>query len=563
MERDPEEIPEGVNRKREFILNLLTEKFDNAEINSEKVQFLFHAYDLVFFKGQILKRLKSLSKDSTFTPRIDPKLTFESKKRNSGYGSLSGFYYEKNLKNDVYIYKKKYFIDISPDILKTVETGKGIPKAGGIGCTNKFECFMLIMEHEIIHLLFSLWEFDDASLQKRNYKVYGPHGQLFECMLNTYFGHTEYSHNLSLNGIEFPNYISQTEEPIKEGFSYWENSCYMDSVLTLLLENQCSFWRTTIFNWGETNNESANPELAEMMKEELRKDYSKLEKGEPVECKKFRKLLSVHDPLIKKDGRWVMYETSAFYANLAELYPNLKIDVPIRMIRPSLAQPIESIRYKSEYLFTVEEYINPDFSLDDDYKEILWDECKSPVLVFTNQRTRKIKTFDIESEDKKRVLKPRILGKYKLVGVVTLEGHIGEKGGGVHYISYFVARDGNWYSYNDMNSKIKIVGDGYVDDLPRSGIWQEKNNKMPSLYFYALDEYGIDKRKTKHLTFEKVKRKDGGFVFRLVIDGKEIADEITAFAEKLDAAMTIENSILFLRLDGSNAMKMEDFLLDL
>jgi len=558
MESVPEE-PKDVKGKRDVILALFLDNFGATinEITSEMVKFLFHAYDLVFFKGQILTRLKNID--------ADPKFAFEANRRNSGYGSLSGFYYEKTLKSDkkTYRYKKKYFIDISPDILKGGDAGElHIPKAAGLGCNSVIECFMLIMEHEIIHLLFSLWEFDAPKLQKENYKVYGPHGQLFECMLNTYFGHVEYSHNLSLKGIGGDtSYISKPKYGLKLGFSYWENSCYMDSVLTLLLENQCRYWRSTIF--GFKGGESENPDLAEMLKLELYKDYKNLKEGSTVECKRFRKLMAIHDPLIKEEGSWVRYETAAFYASLAELFPKLKIDVPIRMIRPKLDHNTENLRYKSVYLFTVEEYINPDFSKTEDYKEIMWKELKSPIIVFSNQGTRRIKYFDRLDDDKKQILKPRILGKYKLVGVVTLKGKISEKGGGEHYISYFVAKDGNWYSYDDLSPKIKMVGDGYVDDLPRDGIWQEKNNKMPSLYFYALDEYGIDRRRTNDLAFEKVKRPDGGYVFEIVFDEPETGEKIAKFADELNGVITLGDRKIFLRLGNStDANIMEDFLLN-
>jgi len=416
------------------------------------------------------------------------------------------------------------------------------------------------MEHEIIHLLFSLWGYDDIELQKKDYALYGPHGRLFNCMLNTYFGHTEYSHNLSFKGLDSDNYISKYEEPVKYGFSYWENSCYMDSVLTLLLENQCNFWRRTIFDWNE-HKPSANPELAETLKDELNRDYSKLG-DKTLECKNFRKLLAVHDPLMKEGSTWVMYEVSAFYANLAELYPDLKIDIPYRMVRPSLSA-VESMRYKSEYLFSVEEYINPD-RRGEDYKEILWNECKSPILVFTNQGTRRIKNFDRREGDKKRVLKPRILGKYKLVGVVTLKGEVTESGGGGHYVSYFVAKDGKWYSYDDLSPKIRLVGDGYVDDLPRPGIWQEKNNRMPALYFYALDEHGIDKRKTENLTFERMNREDKGTIFKITVENPDVDEQIVNFADDLEGAMTVNGKTLFLRLSSiEKGDKMEEFLISL
>jgi len=547
-----EDIPE----KRAEVLKLIKKYFKDDLITPKKVELLFHAYDLVFFEGKILERLNTLAK----TGNVFPQIEFTAQHRNSGYGSLSGFYYNKTLVDDKYIYTKVFFIDVSPDILKDVDKSNPIPKAAGFGCDNKIECFMLIMEHEIIHMLFALWEFD--VLQKEDKELYGSHGKLFNCMLNTYFGHTEYSHNLSLKGIPFPNYISKPIESLKYGFQYWENSCYMDSVLTTLLENQCGFWRDNIFSWNQ-DLPSKNPELANLMKNELQKDFLKLEE-KPVKCVNFRNLLAIHDPAIQRKKSWLMYEVAAFYANLAELYPNLKIDVPVRMIRPGLDSPIESVRYKSEYLFLLDDYINPEIKDNEDYKKILWKECQSPVLVFSNQGTRRIKNFDKADKEKKRILKPRILGKYKFVGVTVLQGKINKEGGGSHYVSYFLAQDNKWYSYDDMSPKIKMVGDGYVDDLPRDGVWREQNNRMPTLYFYALDEYGIDRRRTEKLAFEKANRPDGGVMFKIVAEQDKVKKQIAIFVEENEGTLTLQNTYLFARMKSiSLGDNFEDFLMAL
>lgn len=86
---------------------------------------------------------------------------------------------------------------------------------------------------------------------------------------------------------------------------------------------------------------------------------------------------------------------------------------------------------------------------------------------------------------------------------------------------------------------------------------------MPSLYFYALDEYGIDRRRTNDLAFEKVKRPDGGYVFEIVFDEQETGEKIAKFADELNGVITLGDRKIFLRLGNStDANIMEDFLLN-
>lgn len=521
------------------------------------VERLFQLYDDEFFNGQITDRVVELAKarkmPKAYTPKVipkaytvNPKIQFLATPRTSGYGSLSGFYFEPtfNKQTERYDYQKVFFLDICPNLLETifrVSKGKGLPFAAGIGCDEQLKCFMLVMEHEIIHLLMSLWNFGSPEQLQENFLLYGPHGRLFNCMLETYFGHTQRNHNLSLEGVYVPSFALDSETPkeVGAGFNNWSASCYLDSVLTIMLETQSNFWRHTIFDWKPENNQSINPDLAKQVQTALLEDYEALHKPETetVECVNLRELLAVQDPLMKRSsGGWKMYEPGSTYATFVQLFPNLAIDAPVRMIRPEIEE-VESIKYKTNAAFTFSDFmIGPTPEDDEDYQEILWDEIQSPALIFTHQGAPPIKIFDsLEDEDKLEYEKVRAFGpkiindRYKLTGVVVLHGRITKTGGGGHYTCYFLAKDGQWYHYNDLGPSFELIGK--VEDLPRKGIWEQSSQLLPTMYFYVLDkgrkglEGGpgvqtvskVEEKKevfrNKDFDYVRVDRPDGGVIF--------------------------------------------------
>jgi hypothetical protein len=61
-----------------------------------------------------------------------------------------------------------------------------VEKANGINCHNHTECFQLVMEHEMIHLLIQLLEIP----------VRMSHGPEFRRLASKLFGHTDFHHTL-------------------------------------------------------------------------------------------------------------------------------------------------------------------------------------------------------------------------------------------------------------------------------------------------------------------------------------------------------------------------------
>lgn len=565
-------------------------------VTNRDVATLFALYDEEFFNGQIAEKVVELSTTPHKYYSTDPEIQFLATRRTSGYGSLSGYYFDRTFDRVTkkYKYQRYFFVDICPNLLDAIfETtqGKGLSEAAGIGCFERFRCFMLVMEHEIVHLLMSLWNYDSTKRQKENSRLFGPHGLLFNCMLETYFGHTQRSHDLALEGVYVPSYdpprlgfASKDETEVTGvGFSNWSASCYLDSVIMIMLETQTDFWRRSIFNWSVETDElyrfkSKNPGLAEEIKNVLEEDYKAVheENSEPLECENLRELLSIQDPLMKSEaGSWKMYESGSTYATFAQLFPSLLIDVPVRKIRPSIKQE-DSLIYETDAAFTYSDFmIGPTPEAGDDYKKIIWEECQSPILVFTHQAAPQIKVFDSLEDEKQleypklRAFGPRIINnRYKLVGVVVLHGRISKGGGGGHYTCYFLGKDGMWYHYNDTGPTFTFIGD--VENLPRDGVWQQSRSELPTMYFYSL----IQKQKpdlkkeprlptpTKAIKFQpekkegvrgtyvdyvRVDRPDHGVIFIVVFKNPERKMEIIKGIR--DALETTDSSVTETKMD--------------
>lgn len=582
-------------------------------LNSNVITFtlvadIFHLYDNEFFNGQIAKRVAYLGQRKYLEYSTSPYIEFRATKRTSGYGSLSGYYFQKiyDKKKDDYDYKRVFFFDICPNLLDTVfrtTKGKGLPGVAGIGCDDRLRCFMLTVEHEIIHLLMSLWGYDSPGKIKENYSLYGPHGRLFNCMLSTYFGHlTKESdisfetkegkrlggHNLTLEGVYVPDFStesskvgSRSPKEVGAGFDNWNASCYLDSILVIILENQNSFWKTKIFDWSFTEDQKAvfqskNPDLSEQVKNAIIEDYEKTRhpSTSPVQCVNVRELLSIQDPLMKTKGKWKMYESGSTYATFVQLFPELLIDIPVKIVRPKLKKE-ESMTYRNEAAFTYSDFMLSPVSEDEDYKQILWDECQSPVLVFTHQAAPKIKIFDsLDNEKgmdftKVRAFGPRIINnRYKLVGVIVLHGRIDAKsGGGGHYTCYFLAKDEQWYHYDDISEPLfELIGG--IEDLPRDGVWEQTKTQLPTMYFYVLDAKEstslgnkkvtpvIEKKEVfrgETLDYIRVNRPDRGVIFILVFKTekkKMIIETIRKFIdERQDVDPNLKNAWIETKLE--------------
>lgn len=463
-----------------------------------------------------------------------------------------------------------------------------------------------------------VWGFSNSSpfsSEHRPDEIYGTHGKLFQCLLETYFGQ-KYDAGHELTNISSPVKESPEKSLPVTGYGNWSNSCYMDSVLMILFENISPFWRRSLFNVnvseidftlggqkklsGETIEDLKEQTLN--IQEQLVEDYKNLRDDkieDVIECRNLRNLLKLKAPEMKEGGRWIMFNAGAMYEALVSAFPtSLLIDVPVQMHRWSSAKRkyvSDTVQYRKEALLTMWDFMDPltDHEEQSDYKEIRWDLCQSPILVFTNGGVPRIKHFDEKGEEtgsfhiegqkyefkvnKKRSFGNYIIGdRYELVGVVVLHGVKQNKEGGSHYTSYFKGRDRSWYEYDDMGPTIEEL-----PELPKKGVWVEQNGRMPSLYFYRR----VDKSdKTpikpptpvlikpdvtvltdrKNIKIKRVTRYDGFTMF--FVEDKTSSRRLMPEFKKVElgedeAVTTVSPVVLFWRIPTVKADNFEAMLL--
>jgi hypothetical protein len=447
------------------------------DITDDDLRILFDIYDDVFFDNEITTKLENLGQT----------IFFEATHRTSGVAGI------------ITVGEDNYTIDISITILDMLfsEGKRGSPLALGIGCDTRLECLMLLMEHQLVHLMMMVWDLYGREPEE----LYGEHGSLFKCASNKFFGHTNPHHDLGIISINLESPPSLAEERLEskiiptKGYVYWENSCYIDSLLVTILNNVSRFWRRHIL-FDSLDHTYLKPlercpsvevkDIAREIQTELKRDFFDFLAGkqEPKMCTKVREALG-RCLSLKQGGRWSIQNVADMYSTLCILFPDITLDIPYR-VRDK--KKVTELRYSKDYMLTMWDYMDP-LTMGEKFKEIQWGLCHSPVLVFTNGGVPRIVNFadpDPEDIDDIRITKRDVFGdaiidgKYRIVGVVVLLGvSHKESDTGKHYVAYFMGPTKKWYYYNDISSNITEI-----DELPES-VWHERGGSMPAMYFYS------------------------------------------------------------------------------
>lgn len=145
-----------------------------TSFSKKDLKKMFDLYDSIFFGGEISRKLKE--ENTT--------LDFEAgKKGGLGYAGKC----TRTQKGVKCFYTLRFpiplFVSLFTGNEKTLKTG-------GLICKSRLECLQMTFEHELIHLFLWLWN------HRGKGPLYSSHGKLFQCMLFSLFGHTEFRHSL-------------------------------------------------------------------------------------------------------------------------------------------------------------------------------------------------------------------------------------------------------------------------------------------------------------------------------------------------------------------------------
>jgi len=136
---------------------------------------LFELYDKNFFRGQIGRKLDATNSTLDFT--------FSRHTSTAGTCSRAGCKWKINIPIKLF---RGLFRKGEKNLLNN-----------GIWCTSKLDCLQLTFEHELVHLLMGLYQYENKKPERsQSADTFTCHGKLFQCMAFLYFGHTDYKHDL-------------------------------------------------------------------------------------------------------------------------------------------------------------------------------------------------------------------------------------------------------------------------------------------------------------------------------------------------------------------------------
>ncbi len=496
--------------------------FDPLTFGSADLGRLFRQYDLLCFQND-------------FERRSNRQMKFLSSPRE--VGALGTFQ----------VGRSDIVIEVAPRVISAafLRNPLKFKLLGGEPCETEAYAVLFVLEHILIHLLIEVFASHDsggeildfARLATYHFLHPTPAPKIAEQSPSTP-DCSWYSNQCILVSILTPlTPKSRNPEgaaplrgrfapgPLRSGvptnfYQLQQNSCYLDTILMIMLGGGSPAWRETIFMEDVNHTDyghflSAFPTAASVdrvrsvayqLQTSLFDDYSVIFsrqglRGEAKDSGLSRCLVggsdigtltstSIRDcfasilPDMKLGGAWAPFSASEIYDLLADFFPGLKTQCPVRIVKDGDAK---SFQTRPRNLLQMWDYMDPLTDTEGSYEEILWDEIASPMLVFQNGSHPPIREFDslrpevvVTDNTRKTVNKQRAFGetimqgRYRLGGVATLVG-------GGHYIGYIRLAEA-WYYYNDSGPVFRELA-----SLPRKGVWKEYRGEKPDLLFYFLD----------------------------------------------------------------------------
>ena len=275
------------------------------------------------------------------------------------------------------------------------------------------------------------------------------------------------------------------------------NSCYTDTLFTILFKSLSSFWRdkilTKVYNPSDFNKLICKSQIkspsevsiySNKIKNELIYIYAKLIKGDDITCSTIRPIFNECLGDLFVNGYWVTYSPDIIYGLLTDLYPDIKIN--------NIYQYLNTIQEQKISYFTMWEFMENQQTS----KKIRWDLIDTEILVFQNPGVPAITIYNQKGEETNVINydNVKVLSKiykensfsefilndnYLLIGVITLQGYLLGQEGGTHYIGYYRNKEGKWVYYDDTKPSENII-----DKLPETGVWKYLNYNIPYMYFY-------------------------------------------------------------------------------
>lgn len=323
----------------------------------------------------------------------------------------------------------------------------------------------------------------------------------------------------------------------------WSNSCFLDSILTIMLLGNSTYYRDTLFDNtyfanleltnkvpksflvctpGNTVGDDDVAQFGRQLQMALQTEYKQLFDHEgsnsSLRCTNTRNLLFQCLPGMKSSrGRWVIFDARITYQMFADLFPIWKIPYLEAIYNLRDPEP-RSWRIKTpaepEAFFQMYDFVTENLDLyakreipyvseeNTAQRAILWDTINHPVLVFQNGGTPVILRWNeigIETNPtflyntatgrrrcvKQAVMKVRrfdeyILDRrYRLFGVIHVHGTEMCSDDSGTHYTAYVRNGNDWFSYDDLGPRFERFQSG----LPQHAFY-DVNGRKPEFFFY-------------------------------------------------------------------------------
>jgi hypothetical protein len=385
--------------------------FNINNLTFENIEHLYNLYDEIAFNFQIKTRIQLLNKKlNKFIL-----LTFNSIPEESvEINRLCGIAYYEN--KDFITYN----VQISPWIITRMsnlteeqiqlyfknnnakrEASLREPRPKGDPQSSIIISFVLAFEHQLLHLLILLW----------NYNNYPVHGKLFECTEKAFFEITEKADiiNIISNKNSYPQ-LTDTFKSVSLGrYKYWSNSCFLDSLTSILYFSISQEFRNAIFTTNvdlinysiveegeiklfklicdsesKIDSEEKFREIVKDVQNIMFSDYMSMLNNNMLTCKNLRETLKECYTNMQINGDWDIFNASEIYSLFVSMFPKLAyINYPEYLHKTN--GKIKKIKFQTpKPLFTFWEFMDTYEDVEGDYKTIDWDEFNTEILVFRN-----------------------------------------------------------------------------------------------------------------------------------------------------------------------------------
>lgn len=271
------------------------------------------------------------------------------------------------------------------------------------------------------------------------------------------------------------NYVDELKLPDFGAFRWYSQSCYIDSILMIILISDTNYWLDAIMNADTENidypitvcssdskvNDINN--FSTMIKSDILNIRKQLIYGKDIYCTNLRKELGKCFTDMIHDNRLGQYEVTNIYKNLAELFPDFNFEV------------VEKIEVEIDGIMTSHEnkVMTSHVEIFSNDLENIFNNQTSEIVVLSNE----LKLYDDLT----------VLGyseyipgfEYRLLAVVIHQG-------GNHFLSLFRHND-SWYYYNDYHIehgvRHPVIDINKLDYLPEYA-FAKSGQYTPIMLFY-------------------------------------------------------------------------------